>query len=229
MDFLFLQAVTPTLETVTPEKMNLWDIILSSGTLGMVNMGINFLLSIYALYIFIERYMAINRAEKVDQYFMATIRDNVVNGNVKAALDLCQRTDTSIARMLLKGISKIGRPMKTIEVAIENEGNLEVSRLEKNLAWMATIAGAAPMLGFLGTVTGMIQAFYRLSTAGGAIDPGQLSGGIYQALMTTAVGLIVGIPAYLAYNYLSTRVEKVVYIMQLNSVEFVDLLQEPAA
>jgi len=187
------------------------------------------ILSVAAVYIFFERYFTIRKAARIEPDFMAHIRDNVMSGNVQAAKALCQKTDTPIARMIEKGLKRIGKPLKNIDVAVENVGKLEIYKLEKNLATLATISGAAPMLGFLGTVTGMIKAFFRLAKAGNNIDVGLLSGGIYEALITTAVGLAVGIIAYIAYNFLVSLVEKVIYRMEATSVEFLDLLQEPAA
>ncbi len=187
------------------------------------------ILSILAVYIFIDRFLAIKKAKKVDQDFMQSVKDYVIGGNVDGAIMLCQTTDTSIARMIEKGLKRIGRPLPTIEAAIENIGKLELLQLEKRLPALATIAGVAPMIGFLGTVTGMIRAFFQLSiVAGGEIDPAKLSAGIYEALVTTAAGLAVGIIAYVGYNYLVAQVEKVVFKMEASSVEFLDLLQEPA-
>lgn len=159
---------------------------------------------------------------------MNKIRDLVVNGNIEGARTLCKNHDTPTARMIEKGISRIGRPLNDISASIENVGSLEVFKLEKNLATIATISGAAPMLGFLGTVIGMIRAFYNLSTSGNNIDPSLLAGGIYEAMVTTASGLAIGILAYIGYNYLSTLVGKVVFKMEGTTLEFIDLLQEPA-
>ncbi len=187
------------------------------------------ILSFVAIYIFVERYLTIRKASQTDPDFMDNIRDYVSNGNIEAAKELCRQNDTPIARMIEKGLMRIGKPLKGIEVAIENVGKLEVYKLERGLSTIATISGAAPMLGFLGTVTGMIRAFFNLSKAGNNIDVGLLSGGIYEALITTAVGLAVGIIAYIGYNLLVTMVDKAVHKMEATSVEFVDLLQEPAS
>jgi len=184
-------------------------------------------LSFIGLYIFIERYLSIKKAAQVDEGFMNNIRANVSSGSIAAAKALCQNTDSPVARMVEKGLQRIGKPLRDIDTAIENVGNLELFKLEKNLSTLATIAGAAPMLGFFGTVTGMISAFYEMSTAEN-VTPTVLAGGIYQALLTTAVGLFIGILAYLGYNILVANVEKVVFKMERSTVEFMDLLQEPS-
>ncbi|MEQ8711420.1 MAG: MotA/TolQ/ExbB proton channel family protein [Cyclobacteriaceae bacterium] len=185
------------------------------------------LLSIIALYIFIERVMTINREAKTPVGFTDSIRTKVIGGDINGARILCKETDTPVARMIEKGLSRIGSPLKNIEVSIENVGKIEVYKLEKNLSFLATISGAAPMIGFLGTVTGMIQAFIAIAQEEGAVSPKLLSSGIYEAMITTAAGLVVGILAYLAYNYLVTRVQKLVHNMEYSSIDFVDLLQEP--
>ncbi|MDZ4708890.1 MAG: MotA/TolQ/ExbB proton channel family protein [Saprospiraceae bacterium] len=230
ISFLLLQV--SSLPTVTtPETVegaqSLWDILAQTGILGIANVGINLLLSFIAIYIFVDRYRSLKRASTVDQNFMNNIRNSVQNGNIEAARNLCSHTDTPMARMLEKGLQRIGKPLRDIDAAIENTGNLELFKMEKNLSIMASIAGAAPMIGFFGTVTGMIQAFYNMANQQN-VTPATLSGGIYQALITTAVGLGVGIFAYIAYNLLVSSVEKVVYNMENTTVEFMDLLQEPA-
>lgn len=185
------------------------------------------ILSIIALYIFGERWWAIRRAAQVDQNFMRNIIDYIQEGKVKAAINLCQNEDTPSARLIEKGIERIGRPLSDIQTAVENVGNLEVSKLEKGLPMLATISGGAPMLGFLGTVIGMIQAFYNMAQAGANVDITLLSGGIYTAMVTTVAGLIVGILAHFGYNYLSSRIGDVVFTMESNTIEFMDLLHEP--
>jgi len=185
-------------------------------------------LSIIALYIFGERWWAIRKASQIDENFMKNINDFIHEGKIKAAVSLCQSQETPIARLIEKGIERIGRPLIDIQTAVENMGNLEVSRLEKGLPMLATIAGGAPMLGFLGTVIGMIQAFYNMSQAGSNVDITLLSGGIYTAMVTTVAGLTVGIMAYFGYNYLAARIDNVVYKMESNTIEFMDLLHEPA-
>ncbi|MBN2595827.1 MotA/TolQ/ExbB proton channel family protein [Labilibaculum sp.] len=184
-------------------------------------------LSGIAMYIFFERFYAIRKATKVDSNFMNRIRDYIHEGKIDSALALCESNETPVSKMISKGIKRIGRPLNDVNAAIENIGNLEVSKLEKNLPTLATVAGAAPMIGFLGTVMGMIQAFYDMSTAGNNIDVSLLSHGIYTAMVTTVAGLIVGIIAYFAYNILVAKVEKVVFTMEATTTEFMDLLNEP--
>lgn len=185
------------------------------------------ILSIMAVYIFVERVLTINKAAKTPEAFMGRIRDLVERGDISGAKVLCQEYDSPTARMIEKGISRIGSPLKNIEVSIENVGKIEIFKLEKNLSLLATISGSAPMLGFLGTVIGMIQAFIAIAQEEGSVSPKLLSEGIYTAMITTAAGLFVGILAYLGYNYLVTRVQKVVHKMEYSSVDFIDLLQEP--
>ncbi len=206
---------------------SLLDVITRMGPFGWIVMGLLFILLLVAVYILFERYFQIKKAANIDSNFMNKIRDHVMNGKIEAAKALCEQTNSPIARMIHKGVLRIGRPLKDINTSIENVGNLEVNKLEKNLSTLATIAGAAPMLGFLGTVTGMINAFYKLSTSGNNIDPGLLAGGIYEALFTTAFGLAVGILAYIGYNWLVSLLQKVIFKMEANSVDFIDLLHEP--
>lgn len=186
-----------------------------------------FILSIVAVYIYVERMRTIRRASKMPTGFMDNIKRMVSTGDLSGAKVLCQQSDTPIARMIGKGLSRIGSPLKNIEVSIENVGRIEIYNLEKNLSLLATISGAAPMIGFLGTVTGMIRAFISIAQEEGAVSPKLLSGGIYEAMLTTAAGLFVGIIAYLGYNYLVTRVQKIVHNMEYTSIDFIDLLQEP--
>lgn len=186
------------------------------------------LLSFIAVYIFFERLFAIKSASKIDPNFMDRIRDYIHEGKIDASLKLCQNTDKPVARMIEKGINRLGRPLQDVNTAIENVGNLEVAKLEKGLYLLATSAGAAPMLGFLGTVTGMVRAFYDMAHAGNNIDIQLLSNGIYEAMVTTVAGLIVGILAYLCYNILVARVKKVVFQLESSTMEFMDLLHEPA-
>ncbi len=184
--------------------------------------------SVIAMYIFIERFITINRAAKNDNMFMETIRNYMVDGKLDDAKVLCQKTSTPLSRMIEKGISRIGKPLNDIQTAIENVGNLEVSNLEKGVALLAMISGAGPMLGFLGTVIGMIRAFYDMSMAGNNIDIELLSTGIYQAMVTTVGGLIVGIIAFIFYNILVSQIDKVVNLLESKSIEFMDVLNEPA-
>ncbi len=186
-----------------------------------------FLLSIVTIYLFAQKWWAIKKASKIDENFMKDIRDCIHEGKIKAALALCEKTDTPISRLIEKGIERIGRPLSDIQTAVENMGNVEVARLEKGLPMLATIAGGAPMIGFLGTVMGMVQAFYNMAAAGNNIDITLLSGGIYTAMVTTVAGLIVGIMAYFGYNFLTSQVSDLVFKMQNNTIEFMDLLHEP--
>ena len=186
------------------------------------------LLSLVAVYIFFERWFAIKRAADIDQNFMNRIKDYITEGKVDAAKTLCQSTDNPVAKMIEKGISRIGRPLNDVNAAIENVGRLEVYKLEKGLPTLASVSGGAPMIGFLGTVIGMVQAFQQMSTAGNNINVGELSGGIYTALITTVAGLIVGIIAFFAYNILVAKVDKVINNMEASSTAFIDLLNEPA-
>ncbi len=195
---------------------------------GLFIMGILTLFSIIAIYIFIDRYFAIMKASKEDNNFMNHIRDFIHEGKIDAAKSLCRQNNSPIARMIEKGVIRIGRPLADINTSIENVGRLEIAKMEKNISLLATIAGAAPMIGFLGTVTGMVTAFYNMANAGNNLDIGLLSGGIYEALVTTVAGLIVGIIAYIAYNILVANINKVVNKMENRTMEFMDFLQEPA-
>ena len=180
-----------------------------------------------AIYIFVERFIAIRKASKLDMNFMNRIRDFIYEGKISAAVNLCKSTDTPIARMVEKGIERIGRPMSDVQGAIENVGNLEVSKLENGLPALATISGGAPMIGFLGTVIGLVQTFITMSAGGGAVDMSMLADGMYVAMITTVGGLVVGIPAYFGYNYLVARIEKLVFQMEANSIAFMDILNQP--
>jgi biopolymer transport protein ExbB len=226
---LFLQ-ITSTLETegnTAPEmaSQSAMDILISGGLIGIFIYVVLLILSIVAVYIFFERYSAINRSEKIDQHFMNNIRSNVAAGNIAAARALCQATDSPVSRLVEKGLQRIGKPLRDIDAAVENAGNLEVFRLEKNLSSLASIAGAAPMVGFFGTVTGMILAFYNMASQE-SVTPSLLAGGIYQALLTTAFGLAIGIFAFVGYNLLVSKVDKVIYMMERTTTEFMDMLHE---
>ena len=205
-------------------SMSMWDLAVKGGWI-MIVLAV---FSIIAVYIFIDRFLAINRSAKEEKNFMNSIRDFIHEGRIDSAQALCRNNNSPIARMIEKGLSRIGRPLSDINTAIENIGKLEVSRLEKNIAALATIAGAAPMLGFLGTVIGMVQAFYDMSMAGNNIDIQLLSSGIYQAMVTTVGGLIVGIMAYICYNILVERIEKLVFLLEATTTEFMDVLHEPS-
>ncbi|TKG97090.1 MotA/TolQ/ExbB proton channel family protein [Puteibacter caeruleilacunae] len=204
--------------------LKFWELALKGGWIMIPIL----LLSFVAVFIFVDRYFAIRKAAKVDNDFMDRIHDYIKEGKVDAAMALCKSVDSPIARMIEKGILRIGRPLNDVNAAVENIGNLEIAKLEKGLPVLASVSGGAPMIGFLGTVMGMIQAFYDMSTAGNNIDVTLLSTGIYQAMVTTVAGLIVGIIAYFAYNVLVSRVEKVVFRMEATTTNFMDLLYEPA-
>lgn len=224
----FLLVPQATEELPEEVKQSVLDLIMKGGPLGVAIVGILLVLSVIALYIFIERWLTIQRAGKIDQSFMNNIRASVAAGNVEGAKALCKSTDSPMARMIEKGLMRIGKPLRDIDAAIENVGNLEIFKLEKNLSTLASIAGAAPMIGFFGTVTGMIMAFYTMANEQN-VTPDVLAGGIYQALITTAFGLFIGIIAFVAYNLLVANVDKVVFKMEQVTVEFMDLLQEPTA
>ena len=208
----------------TAKEMSLWELFNAGGWLMWVLLA----LGVITVFIFVERFVAIQRATQLDIHFMNRIRDYVVDGKVKDAIAFCHHENTPIARMIEKGLERLGRPMSDVQNAIENVANLEVSKLENGLPFLATIAGGAPMIGFLGTVTGMVQTFMDMSAAGGTVDLGLLSGGMYVAMVTTVGGLIVGIPAFFGYNYLVARVEKLVFRMEANSIAFMDILNQPA-
>ncbi len=222
------QADTTTGEESVEKTLSIMELILAGGPGGMLIMGILLLLSIFAVYIFVERFGAIKNANKLDKNFMNNIKDHVANGKLESATALCQSTDTPVARMMEKGVSRIGKPLEDITTSIENQGKLEIQRLEKNLPFLATISGGAPMIGFLGTVIGMIITFKEMANAGGQINIGLMAEGIYTAMSTTVGGLFVGIFAYFGYNYLTARVEAVIYKMESSATEFLDLLHEPA-
>ncbi len=205
--------------------LSFWELALKGGWIMLPLV----LLWCIAVYLFIERYWAIKKAQKEDINFMNRIKEYIHDDKVESAINLCQEHNTPIARMIEKGIQRIGRPLSDVTAAIENVGNLEISKLEEGLPTLATIAGGAPMIGFLGTVIGMIRAFYDMSMAGNNIDVGLLSNGIYTAMVTTVAGLIVGIAAYFGYNILVAKVEKVVFTMEANTTEFMDLLNEPVS
>ena len=186
------------------------------------------LLALVSIYIFVERFMVLRAASHLDDSFMQRIRDYIHDGEIESAQNLCRSNSTPFARPIAKGISRIGRPMNDVLVAIENTGNLEVAALSRGFSWLATTAAGAPMLGFLGTVIGMVDAFYSIANSGNAAQIGTFAGGIYTALVTTVAGLIVGIAALFAYNYLVSRVNKIMKLMEARTMEFMDLLNEPA-
>ena len=216
------QAAEPAAESLT---LSFWDLALKGGWI-MVPLA---LLWVIGLYIFFERFWSIRRASQIDGNFMDRIREFILEDKIDAARNLCHSRRSPVANMIAKGIDRMGRPMQDLNTAVENVGNLEVAKLEKGLPMLATIAGGAPMIGFLGTVIGMIQAFYDMSMAGNNIHVGLLSSGIYTAMVTTVGGLIVGIMAYFGYNYLVARIERVIFQLEANALEFMDLLNEPIA
>jgi biopolymer transport protein ExbB len=205
-------------------EMNYWEMAKKGGPWIMIPLLI---LSIIAVYIFIERYVAIKKASKEDKTFMDRIKDYIIDGNLDSATKLCQQMNNPMARMVEKGISRLGKPMNDVLVAIENVGNIEANKLEKGFNMLATISGGAPMLGFLGTVIGMVQAFYDMANAGSNVDITVLSNGIYTAMVTTVAGLVVGIIAFFAYNFLVSMLDSVVQKMETRTMEFMDLLNEP--
>lgn len=221
--------VSPIAETAVnapvPVELSVWDMCMQGGFL-MIPLAI---LSLICIYIFIERAIVINNAAKDDSTFMQRIKDYIHEGEMESALNLCKRTATPYSRLIAKGITRIGRPMNDVQVAIENVGNLEVSRLGVGLPWLATTAAGAPMLGFLGTVIGMVRAFFDIASQGTSANISTFSAGIYTALVTTVAGLIVGIIALFAYNYLVARIDRVTTSLEGKTMEFMDLLNEPAA
>lgn len=218
-----LQAADMAVDTVAAGKMSMWELFNQGGWLMWVLLA----LGGATIFIFVERFIAIQRAQRLSQHFMERIRDFMIDGKVKEAIALCRKENTPVARMVEKGIGRLGRPMSDVQSAIENVANLEVSKLEDGLPFLATISGGAPMIGFLGTVLGMVQTFMDMSAAGGTVDMALLSGGMYVAMVTTVGGLIVGIPAYFGYNYLVARIEKLVFRMEANSIAFMDILNQP--
>ena len=225
MKFTLLQTAEVVEQVTEAGQMSLWQLFNSGGWLMWVLLALGGV----TIFIFVERCLAIRKASKgMNMGFMNRIRDAISDGNIRAAIDMCRRSDTPIARMGEKGIERLGRPMADVQSAIENVANLEVSRLENGLPFLATIAGGAPMIGFLGTVLGMVQTFMDMSAAGGTVDMALLSGGMYVAMITTVGGLIVGIPAYFGYNYLVAEIEKLVFRMEANSIAFMDILNQPA-
>ena len=224
----FFQENTALLEAATEQKtLSIYKLIMDGGIGGRVILALLFVLLAVALYLYFERFFAIKSASKIDENFMNQIRDYVSNGRLEAAEALCKSKNTPTARLVGKGISRIGKPLEDINTAIETAGKLEVYQLEKNVSVLATISGVAPMIGFLGTVIGMIIAIHEIANAGGQIDIKMLSDGLYTAMTTTVGGLIVGIIAYMTYNHLVVKTDKVVYQMEAKSVEFLDLLNEP--
>ena len=205
-------------------SISFWELFASGGWL----MWVLVLLAVIMVFIFVERFIAIRRATRLDNNFMNRIRDFISEGNINAAIDLCRRTESPVARMIEKGIERIGRPMSDIQTSIENVANVEVAKLETGLPWLASISGGAPMIGFLGTVVGMVQVFISMSAnTSGAIELALLSSGMYVAMVTTVGGLMVGIPSYFAHNYLVARIERLIFRMEATTIAFMDILNQP--
>lgn len=222
------QRTAGTVNNQSEEQVfSLWEILTSGGLIGNIIMVLIFLLGLLAIYIFFERYFFIKRASKETPNFLENIKDFVHQGKIQTAVDYCKTIDSPEARMIEKGLARVGRPISDISNAMQNQGQLEVSKLEKNLNILASASGAAPMLGFLGTVIGMIMAFFEISNVTGAVSPKLLASGIYTAMATTAAGLFVGIPAYFFYNILVTNVDRLVLKIQTHVNEFLDTLNKP--
>ena len=217
-------ALAQTTSVQHEETLSLIELASKGGWLMIILL----LLSIVAIYIFGSKWWMIRKAGQINRNFMRDIRDLIHDGKIKSALELCRRYNSPVARLVEKGIERIGRPLQDIQTAVENTGSVEVARLEKGLPMLATIAGGAPMIGFLGTVTGMISAFFNMSVAGNNIDITLLSGGIYEAMVTTVGGLFVGIIAYFGYNFLTSQISDLVFKMERATIEFVDMLHEPS-
>jgi biopolymer transport protein ExbB len=223
------EEIVQNLDDEPVEKtLSVMELLMSGGLAGQIIIGVLFVLLFVAVYIYFERLFAVKAASKMDSNFMNQIRDNVASGNIQAAKVLCAQQNSPVSRLTEKGISRIGSPLEDINTAIENAGRLEVYKLEKNVSVLATIAGAAPMIGFLGTVIGMVLAFHQLATSSGQAEMGTLAEGIYTAMTTTVAGLIVGIIAYMGYNHIVVRTDKVVHQMEATAVDFLDILNEPA-
>lgn len=227
--FTVLQESAESSEELSVEKsISLLELLFSGGLGGTIIICILGVLLFVAIYIYFERLFAIKSASKTDKNFMSQIKDHVMSGNIESAKVRCAQENSPVARLTAKGISRIGNPLEDINTAIENAGRLEVYKLEKNVSTLATIAGAAPMIGFLGTVIGMVLAFHELATSSGQAEMGLLAEGIYTAMTTTVAGLIVGIIAYIGYNHLVVKTDKIVHQMEATAVDFLDLLNEPA-
>ena len=221
------QAAAPV-ANLAPQQVEQSFSLIEMATKGGWLMIVLAILSVIAIYIFGKKWWMIHKAGQVDKNFMRDIRDYIHEGKVKSAVSLCQKYDSPVARLVEKGIERIGRPLADIQTSVENMGNVEIARLEKGLPMLATIAGGAPMIGFLGTVLGMVQAFFNMANAGNNIDITLLSSGIYTAMITTVGGLIVGILAYFGYNYLVAQISNLMFMMENATIDFMDLLHEPA-
>ena len=228
MQLLQIDVPTEALEPeVTESTLSILSLMTNGGIGAQIIMSILFIMSIMAIYLFVSRLSAIKRSSQMDSKFMDDIKAYITHGNLQSATNLCERSDTPVGRMLAKGIRRIGKPLQDISASIENQGKLEIQRLERNLPYLATISGGAPMLGFLGTVIGMILSFKEMANAGGGVQVDMMAEGIYVAMTTTVAGLVVGIIAYFGYNYLVMRVESVIHTMESSATEFLDLLHEP--
>lgn len=219
------ETVVNAAPAVTEQSFDLLSMAAKGGFL-MIVLAV---LSVIAIYIFGQKWWMIHKAGQIDKNFMKDIRDYIHDGKIKSAIDLCEHYDSPVARLVQKGIERLGRPLSDIQASVENTGNAEVARLEKGLPMLATIAGGAPMIGFLGTVIGMVQAFFNMYTAGSNVDIATLSGGIFTAMITTVGGLVVGIIAYFGYNYLTSNISNLVFKMENATIEFMDVLHEPAS
>jgi biopolymer transport protein ExbB len=228
--FYLLQAISNTADSLqktaqaiaTAEKISMWDLLQKGGFIMYPLYG----LLIATIFVFIERFLAINKAAKIDGSFMNIVRDNIISGNITAARNLAKNTNNPVARMIDKGLQRIGKPIDTIEKSMENVGKLEMYKMERNLSILSLIAGIAPMFGFLGTIIGMVQLFYGIASTG-EYTLGTIAGGIYTKMVTSATGLIIGLIAYVAHNFLSTQIDKTANKMEAASAEFLDVLQEP--
>ena len=227
MNWFFLQIDTAAqsvnnLATAAEPEISIMDLLAKGGVL-MIPLA---LLLVIAIFVFIERILYIRKASKIEENFMNMIRDNIITGNVSAARSLAKNTNNPVARMIDKGIQRIGKPIDSIEKSMENVGKLEMYKMERNLNILSLIAGIAPMFGFLGTIFGMFQLFFRLASTG-EFTIQSMANGIYTKLITSAVGLMIGLMAYIAHNYLTTQIEKTANKMEASSAEFIDVLQEP--
>ena len=232
MSIISIQDASEAVENLEPiveeKTLSIMELLMDGGMAGQIIIGVLFVLLFVAVYLYFERLFAIKAATHYDRNFMNQIKEKVSSGNIQGAKDLCAQQNTPVSRLTEKGISRIGNPLEDINTAIENAGRLEVYKLEKNVSILATIAGAAPMIGFLGTVIGMVLAFHTLATSSGQAEMGTLAEGIYTAMTTTVAGLIVGIIAYIGYNHIVVKTDKVVHQMEATAVDFLDLLNEPA-
>lgn len=219
--FFRLLQVNSTVANAVQEKISMWDLLQKGGWI----MYPLYALLIAAIFVFVERYLAIKKASKIEDNFMSIIRDNIISGNIVAAKNLAKNTNNAAAKMIDKGLQRIGKPIDAIEKSMENVGKLEMYKMERNLNILSLITGIAPMFGFLGTIVGMIQLFYNINNSGFELNT--IAGGIYVKMITSASGLIVGLIAYLAHNFLQTQIDRTVFKMESASAEFIDILQEP--